>query len=103
MQRLVFAIIAVALAYNLAINLDWCSSPDLASLQAAYTGSLQPGSIQSDFTAPASHFIAPGGDDDLACQAAQNAGGEAGQAPAEPGADPAAIAPGGDDDLPLNL
>jgi len=122
MQRLLFAIVAIALAYNPATTLCCSSTQDLHGLRAnldisapAYAAiyshpqaaSLNPTLPSDEFrktdNAPDSHFIAPGGDDDLAWEWPLAPLSDSGQLLANPTQNPTAIAPGGDDDLPLSL
>jgi hypothetical protein len=121
MQRLVFAIIAVALASNLAFTLCCSDSQVLAvsqssnspafSISAMYShlGTVVcfPANLSNDVpdtdNSPASHFVAPGGDDDLTLGCPLPPRGNTSPPLVGATPDPEAIAPGGDDDLPLSL
>jgi hypothetical protein len=121
MQRLVFAIITVALAYNLASTLCCSGSDVLAGSQSSNSPALSISAMYSHLGAavcfpanqsndlpdteisPASHFVAPGGDDDLTLECPLPPCGNSSPPLAGAAPDPAAIAPGGDDDLPLSL
>lgn len=121
MQRLVFAIIAVALAYNLAFTLCCSGSYVLTGSQSSNSQALSISAMYSQLgaavclsanqsndlpdteTSPVSHFVAPGGDDDLTLACPLPPRGNSSPPLAGPTSDPEAIAPGGDDDLPLSL